>query len=162
MAEQTTRAISRTAGEGVRLRNPTGGALTLLLRGQDTGGALTVFESTSAPGEGPPLHTHAREDELIYVLEGALRCRFEDELHDVPAGGCAYIPCGLVHTWQNAGDVPARILVLFTPAAAGMEAFFERFSRLPDDVPAPEGFRALAADAGMDVVGPPLAQSHPA
>jgi hypothetical protein len=46
-------------------------------------------------------------------------------------------------------------------APAGLEVFFERFGRLPDDASVPEAFRMLGSEAGMDVVGPPLAQSDP-
>jgi hypothetical protein len=46
-------------------------------------------------------------------------------------------------------------------APAGLEGFFERFGRLPDDASVPEAFRTLGREAGMDVVGPPLAHSDP-
>jgi hypothetical protein len=109
-----------------------------------------------APGEGPPLHVHADEDEILYVLEGTLRFVLEDE--DVaPPGSFVFVPRGARHTWQNVGDGPSRLLVLFVPA--GMEAFFERFGQLPDDVSVPETFRSLGSKVGMEVVGPPLARS---
>jgi hypothetical protein len=62
------------------------------------------------------------------------------------------------HTWQNAGDDPARILVLFTPAAAGMEEFFERSAGLGDETRAADAFQRFAGDAGMEVLGPPMAR----
>jgi hypothetical protein len=40
-----------------------------------------------------------------------------------------------------------------------MEAFFERLSNMADFDPAE--FRAAAEENGMQVVGPPLAESHP-
>jgi hypothetical protein len=49
------------------------------------------------------------------------------------------------------------MLALFTPS--GMERFFERFAAL--DSPGPETFLEAAAGTGMEVVGPPLAVSHP-
>ena len=42
-----------------------------------------------------------------------------------------------------------------------MERFFERFATLPAGRFDPESFRAAGREAGMDVVGPPLAVSHP-
>jgi quercetin dioxygenase-like cupin family protein len=155
------RGIHLVPGEGDTLRNPLGGPLTFRARGDDTGGAMTVFESIAGPGEGPPLHTHAEEDEVLYVLEGTLRAKLDGELRDAPAGSFVFIPKRLPHTWQNVGDGPARLLVVFTPAATGMERFFQRFAELPEDAPVPEAFRTLGAEAGMDVVGPPLAQSDP-
>jgi hypothetical protein len=49
--------------------------------------------------------------------------------------------------------------VIFTPAE--MERFFERFAELPDDASPREAFTTLGSEAGMDVVGPPLAESDP-
>ena len=48
---------------------------------------------------------------------------------------------------------------MFTPA--GMEPFFEGFSQVAADDVGPETFRQLGEPCGMQVVGPPLAVSHP-
>jgi quercetin 2,3-dioxygenase len=45
------------------------------VRSDESGGALTAFETTAAPGEGPPLHVHPDQDELIFTLEGTLRVK---------------------------------------------------------------------------------------
>ena len=153
------RAIIRAPGEGDTVANPLGGPLTFKVRGDETNGALIAFESTTEPGEGPPLHVHANEDEILYVLEGRFRFELEGELRAAPTGSFAFVPRGVRHTWQNVGDGSGRLLVLFTPA--GMERFFERFARLPADSPAAARFRSLGSEVGMDVVGPPLAQSDP-
>ena len=129
------------------------------MRGEQSGGALTAFENTVAPGDGPPLHVHAAEDEAWYVLEGDLRFRLGDELRGAPAGSFVFVPRGVPHCFQNVGDAPARILVLFTPS--GMERFFDRFAALPEDADLASAFRSIGAEVGMDVLGPPLARSHP-
>jgi quercetin dioxygenase-like cupin family protein len=139
------------------LKNPAGGELTFKARGDQTGGSLTAFESSAAPGEGPPVHRHAREDEVIYVLEGQLRFKLDEKVLDAPAGSLVYIPRGTAHVWQNSGDDPARFLVFFTPAATGMEQFFERSAGLGGDLSASEAFKRFAGDAGMEVLGPPMA-----
>lgn len=159
MAEEESTAIRLAPGEGAAIRNPVGGPLTFKVRGEETNGTLTVFESIVARGEGPPLHAHADEHEVVYVLEGTLRLKLEDQIQPAPAGAFAFIPRGCPHTWQNVGESSARILVIFTPAAAGMETFFERF--VSDGAPILESFRALGSAAGMDVLGPPLAESDP-
>jgi quercetin dioxygenase-like cupin family protein len=132
-----------------------------MARDEQTGGALTVFESTPAPGEGPPLHRHAREDEVLYVLKGRLRVKLEETIHDAPAGSFVFLPRGVPHAWQNVGDAPANLLVLFAPGAVGMEQFFERFAELGDDTRVAEAFKKFASDAGMEELGPPLAESDP-
>jgi quercetin dioxygenase-like cupin family protein len=161
MIEQQRRAFVTTLVTGEALESP-GGSLTFMAKGERTAGAVTAFQSSAAPGHGPPLHLHRHEDELMYVLEGSLRFRLGETLHDAPAGSTAFLPRGVPHTWQSMGEKPARILVVFTPAAPGMERFFERAARLPESGRTADAFRDFADDAGMSVVGPPLAQSHPA
>jgi hypothetical protein len=46
---------------------------------------------------------------------------------------------------------------MFTPA--GMERFFDRFAGLSDGADAPDAFRSIGREVGMEVVGPPLAKS---
>lgn len=146
-------------GEGRAIQGPAGGMLTFKARGEQTAGSLTALENVIAPGDGPPLHVHAAEDEAWYVLEGRLRFRLGTGLHAAPAGSFVFVPRGTPHCFQNVGSEPARILVLFTPA--GMERFFDRFAALPDGADIPEAFRSIGREVGMDVVGPPLSRSDP-
>ena len=139
-------------GEGETIEGPAGGPLTFKARGEQTGGSLTAFENVIAPGDGPPLHTHAAEDEAWYVLAGTLRFRLADEEAVAPAGSFVFVPRGTPHCFTNAGSTPARILVLFTPS--GMERFFDAFAALETFSPA--AFAEIGAGVGMAVIGPPL------
>lgn len=159
MLDPELRAVHLAPGEGATVRNPVGGPLTFKLRGAETNGTLAAFESIAAPGEGPPLHVHANEEEVWYALEGTFRFKLEGEVRPAPAGSFVFIPRGVVHTWQNIGDSPGRLLAIVTPA--GFETFFERFGELPADAAVQEEFRALGSQVGMHVVGPPLAVSDP-
>lgn len=143
--------------EGETVDTPIGGVIVFKVRGEQTGGTVTAFENLVEPGEGPPLHTHANEDESLYVLEGEVRFKLGDEIHSAPAGSFVFVPRGAPHTWQNVSDGPARMLIHFTPS--GMERFFDGFAAL--ETPGPAAFETVGADVGMDVVGPPLAQSDP-
>jgi quercetin dioxygenase-like cupin family protein/ketosteroid isomerase-like protein len=161
MHEHKTRPFVRASEPEKAFDKPAPvGELNFKAHDRDTGGAMTAFESNIAPGEGPPFHLHLREDEAIYVLEGRIRVRLEEVVHEAPAGSFVFIPRGVPHTWQNVDETQVRLLVVFTPAAPGMERFFARAAELPDKARA-EAFGRFAADAGMDVLGPPLAQSHP-
>lgn len=139
-------------GEGTTIEGPAGGPLTFKARGEQTGGALTAFENVIAPGDGPPLHVHANEDEAWCVIAGELRFQLGDDRAAAPAGSFVFVPRGTPHCFVNAGSEPARILVLFTPS--GMEAFFDRFAEL--EAFDPSAFRSIGAGVGMDVTGPPL------
>jgi quercetin dioxygenase-like cupin family protein len=145
--------------EGATIQGPAGGPLSFKVRGEQTNGTLTVFENVIAPGDGPPLHAHANEDESWYVLDDDLRFKLDSEIRSAPAGSFVFVPRGTPHCFQNVGEQPARILVMFTPA--GMERFFDRFASLPAGPVDPDAFQSIGRDVGMDVLGPPLAASPP-
>jgi quercetin dioxygenase-like cupin family protein len=141
-------------GDGETLQGPVGGPITFKARAEQTNGALTVFENVVAPGDGPPVHVHAGEDECWYLLEGELQFKLGEDLHDVAAGAFVYVPRGVPHAFRNIGDGYARMLVAFTPS--GMERFFDRFAAPARGVDAAEAFVRIGRDVGMEVVGPPL------
>ena len=47
-----------------------GNLTTNLAESKETNGAFFLVEATLAAGNEPPPHSHSREDELFYVLEG--------------------------------------------------------------------------------------------
>ena len=155
--EDKSEGIAVPSGDGNRVRSPLGGDITFIVTGEQSNGALAALEAVNHPGEGPPLHFHGREDETVYVLEGDFRWKLGDELSVTGPGSFVFIPRGLPHTWQVIGERSGRMLITFAPA--GMEGFFEKLSSLTEfDL---EAFRAAAAEHGMEVVGPPLAESDP-
>jgi quercetin dioxygenase-like cupin family protein/ketosteroid isomerase-like protein len=151
---EVPRPLLRRPGEAQTADNALGGAVTYWARSEETGGSISALETAVAPGAGPPLHVHVNEDEFIYVLEGRVRVRLEDDVHDAPAGSFVFIPKGMPHTWQNVRDDVARFLFGFAPGAPGMEGFFEHGAAAGAGLD--ERFARFARDAGMRVVGPPL------
>jgi quercetin dioxygenase-like cupin family protein len=143
-----TSGLVVVAGEGRQVLSPVGGSIVHKVGGDESGGSVAVFESLIPPSEGPPLHVHANEEEVLYVLEGTFRFRLGDAVSNAPEGSLMFVPRGVPHTWQNAGDDAGRLLITFTPA--GMERFFDRAE---GDRAAFEG---LGHELGMTVVGPPL------
>jgi quercetin dioxygenase-like cupin family protein len=136
-------------GDGHKLGNPVGGQVTFKVRGSQSDGEISVFESVIAPGDGPPLHTHANEVEILYVLAGRFRFQLSDEVVDAAPGTTMFVPRGTAHCFQNAGEDPGTLLIVFTPS--GMEHFFELTGADRS------AFAEMAAKVGMEVVGPPLA-----
>jgi mannose-6-phosphate isomerase-like protein (cupin superfamily) len=159
MAENEERGILLAPGEGPSVDNPVRGRLTFKVRGEQSNGALSAFESDAPPAEGPPLHVHPNADEIWYVLEGTFRVRLDDAIEDAPSGTFVFIPRGVPHTWQNVGAAPGRFLAILTPA--GLERFFDRFAEQADDIPGRDPFRAFGREYGMEAVGPPLSASNP-
>ena len=60
-----------------------------------------------SPKQGPALHTHLREDELWYVIEGDFRFKAGDAMLRASTGGMAFGPRGMPHAFQNIGDTRA-------------------------------------------------------
>ena len=149
-------------GGGLSLENPAGGVMTFLIMAARSGGAVTALETTAAVGEGPPLHVHRREDELIYVLEGRFRVKLDDELFDAPAGAFVFVSRGTAHTWQATADPTSRMFAAVLPAATGFEQMFARYAELAPADRGPAAFHRLGRETGaLEVVGPPLAVSDP-
>lgn len=72
---------------------------------------------------GAPPHRHEREDEVFYMLEGQMTVMEEDSVATVAAGSYVVLPRGRLHGFWNAGDAPARMLVVLTPGQ--LESYFD-------------------------------------
>lgn len=99
--------------------------------GAETGGRYSVSEWWVAPwGKGPGPHSHAREDELFYVLAGTMAVRVADSWHDLAAGAFLRIPAGTLHDFENRTGEPAGLLNVFMGAfehdMPAIVAWFER------------------------------------
>lgn len=81
---------------------------------------VAFLEYVTRKGEEPPDHTHASEDELFYVLEGALTFHCSDATFDVEAGGFVFLPRGLPHGYVIRSDGPVRLLVVTAPVREGL------------------------------------------
>jgi quercetin dioxygenase-like cupin family protein len=101
--------------------------MTVKVRGADTGGAYSVFEDWLPPGAGPPLHTHTREHESMYVLEGGVRATLGDQTFDLKTGSLLHMPLGVPHSFKNLSDKPARLLLSYAPG--GFEKLFLEFGK---------------------------------
>jgi quercetin dioxygenase-like cupin family protein len=133
--------------------------------GADSGGALSLAEVLVRAGGEPPLHVHAREDEIFYVLEGEVTFMRGVERIDAGPGTSVLLPRGIQHGFAVRTPM-ARMLVMATPA--GLEEAFRAFSEpAPERTlpPATEGppdaaeMEALSAEFerhGVTFVGPPL------
>ena len=89
-----------------------------------TGGACYIFESEFGPGSGNKLHVHRNEDELGYVLEGALAIRLDTKDIEVGAGGIAFLPRNIPHAIRNPLSTPSKYLFAAIPGGF-IEHWFE-------------------------------------
>jgi quercetin dioxygenase-like cupin family protein len=98
--------------------------IRVLLHGEQSDGQVSVMDNTVPPGwEGPPLHHHDF-DEAFYVLEGEPTFQLGQELRTAGPGEVVFAPRGAHHTFANPSDMPARYVLVCTPA--GFERYFAR------------------------------------
>ena len=79
------------------------------------GSGSAFLEYVTRQGEEPPDHTHGSEDEMFYVLEGAVIFRCGDKAFDLERGGFVFLPRGIEHGYTIRGDAPLRLIVVTSP-----------------------------------------------
>src|SRR5262245_27712269 len=67
----------RTDGAGQSIAI-VGDIYRFLATGDETDGKYALWEAVVAPGGGPPPHTHSREEEGFYVLDGEITFQVGD------------------------------------------------------------------------------------
>ena len=157
---QTAEPIVAGPGQGEALW--AFGSLALVKASADTtAGAVAVTEQLAPQGAGSPLHVHHREHEWFYVIEGELTFWVGGEVSVAPAGTFVFGPKGIPHTFIVSSE-QARFLLVTEPG--GFEQFMrsagEPAQRLeippaPTTPPDIAAMTALAAEYGIDIIGPP-------
>jgi mannose-6-phosphate isomerase-like protein (cupin superfamily) len=113
-------------GEGERV-NLLALGVRFMIDGARTGGAFSLVEHPlPARALGSPVHTHKNEDEYTYVLEGRVGLQLGDEVIEAGPGDLVFKPRGVPHAFWNAGDEPARMLEIISPA--GFEDYFRELA----------------------------------
>lgn len=126
-----------------------------ILSASESGGAMSIVDSLSPAGSGPPRHVHEREDEAFVLLSGECEFWLEGQTFTRAAGEATLIPRGREHTFRVAGGQPCRHLIILPPG--GFEGFFADMAngrfRIPEDM---EQVGASAARHSLRFTGPPL------
>jgi quercetin dioxygenase-like cupin family protein len=100
-----------------------------MIDGDATGGAFSLVEHPLPPRAlGAPVHTHRNEDEYSYVLEGRVGVQLGGDVIEAGPGSLVFKPRGVAHAFWNAGDEPARLLEIISPA--GFEHYFRELAPL--------------------------------
>ena len=128
----------------------------------------SMAEFTEPPGEGPPLHSHADEEEGFYVVDGEVVIQIGDQTLLATKGAFVLVPRDVAHTYRVVGDQPATLLIIISPP--GFEGmFFE--GGVPAEGPGlPPGrvrtltdaeWQALDLKYDRKIVGPALGPDAP-
>ncbi len=134
-------------GEGTHL-DVLGNVITLLVSREQTKGAFSVMIQTTPPGGGTPLHTHHREDEALYVLEGEYEIQYGEKTVRAGAGSFVFAPREIPHRFTNVSAGQSRMLGFISPA--GFEGFFEELSKLAPP-PGMDKILALAKEYEVEI-----------
>jgi quercetin dioxygenase-like cupin family protein len=112
-----TEPVLTGPGAGRTVTNSSGSSTELKLAGEQAGGDWAVVEWHLRAGDEPPIHTHTREDETLYVLDGSITAFVGDERIEVEAGSYAALPKNVPHGLTVRSD-EARLLITLEPAGA--------------------------------------------
>jgi quercetin dioxygenase-like cupin family protein len=151
-------ALQRDDGEALWFL---GVLATIKASADTTDGRVAVIEHLAPQGSGSPLHVHRREEEWFYVIDGQLTFWVGGQVIQAPAGSFVYGPRDVPHTFEVTSE-EARFLLVTEPAG------FERFVRTvgepaqsltipppPSELPDPARLATVAADYGIEIIGPP-------
>jgi quercetin dioxygenase-like cupin family protein len=126
-----------------------------------TDGRVAVVEQLVPKGFGSPLHVHRNEDEWFYILDGAVTFWVGGRTVEAAAGAFVYAPRDVPHTFVVTSP-EARFLLVAEPA--GFDDFVRAVSEpaqtrtippVSSDPPDVERLTAIAAEYGIEILGPP-------
>ncbi len=129
------------------------------------GSLLSVVEFVAPKGFGPPLHQHDDEDELLIVLDGEIAFRSGDNEFTAGAGGMAYLPRRVPHTFQVLSETARSVSVTSSETGTPLfDQFVETLSVPADEAVLPEPVEIdggqvakVGAEHKISILGPPPA-----
>jgi quercetin dioxygenase-like cupin family protein len=107
-----------------------GALFHFLSTGDQTNNQFSLIYIEVHKGNEPPAHTHGKEDENYYILEGEVRFWVGENVLDAQAGDFIHLPKGIPHRFELQSEV-VKELMWMTPS--GLEKWF-----WDNSVPAPE------------------------
>jgi quercetin dioxygenase-like cupin family protein len=121
--------------------------ITHKVTAESTAGSLMIEEWSLPAGQMIPPHTHAREDECSYVLDGDLTCYVGGEVVVAPQGSYVVKPRGVPHAFYNAGGETVRVMEILTPGD-NFEGYFDTYEEIVSRQIGDEEHRKERAEIG--------------
>lgn len=107
----------------------------MLLSAEETGGLLSLLKVTEVKGLEPPPHTHTREEEIFYLLNGEIEFFAGGKTYKAAAGDCMFLPRNIMHSFRILTD-QSDVMLLLTPG--GFEkSFIEMSEKAPELIQPP-------------------------
>ena len=157
-------ALSKDEGRGTWAL---GGLFTWKAEGRQTQNEAEIVEIRGRRGVGSPIHTHRRQIECFYILEGELTYLLGEKEVRMAAGAFVLVPAQTRHALVVESE-EARFLSFVFPA--GLAKFFDEVGRpaeaatLPPlnlPMPDPAVLGAAAEHSDQTILGPPLRPRGP-
>lgn len=127
------KVIRRHEGKTVKVL---GDQVNIKVESADSPYSMAIVVVDVPPGSGTPCVTHAKEEEVYFLLEGELFMHTPTERHTLAPGDMVHLPAGTPHGYRNPGDGAARFLAW--TVGGPMDRFFvtmdERVHELPRDL----------------------------
>jgi len=141
--------IRHTEGQRVQVL---GDQVTIKVASADSPNGQAIVSVEVPPGSGTPCVTHAKEEEVYYLVDGTLLMHTPTEKHLLQPGDLVHLPPLTPHGYRNPGDRPARFLAW--TVGGPMDRFFvtmaERVHQLPQDLGT---MQSVLAEFGVQRVG---------
>ncbi|HEV3430179.1 MAG TPA: cupin domain-containing protein [Paraburkholderia sp.] len=121
-----------------------------VIAGMSSEAPYTIMDMRVAPGGGAPAHRSIDEDKTFVMLEGALEFRLGEGVRAIAAGEALAVARGDLHGFTNRTTMPARMLLVASPARH--DGFFRAMAALPvpHDI---EAVRRICAAFGQQIEG---------
>lgn len=153
-AQAPARAYTLAPNEGETI-NVVGDGIRILADAHATGGRCFIFECTTPPGGGPPVHRHGVDDEFFFILAGRYRFLLDGKTIEAQPGSFVSAPRGSLHAFTNIADTPGRMLIITSPA--GLETPFRRTHEASTSGPlTPDKLGAIFEAFNLTIHGPPI------
>jgi mannose-6-phosphate isomerase-like protein (cupin superfamily) len=117
-----TKSSANLPGEQQETLLVAGNSIIIKVHGGQTENAYSVFELHVPPNVGAGLHIDKDWDEWWHVIEGTFVFMLNGERIELNAGGFAYGPKGVPHSFKNAGEATGKLVMITMPS--GLEKFF--------------------------------------
>lgn len=140
-------------GEG-RTVHYAGNVMQWKLEQDKSGGFCSVVEVVMRRGEEPPLHTHANEDEMYFVMEGDLTYYCGSDVFDVSPGDAVFLPRGTPHCFSVSRESgTARLMLLVLPSNS-LRGYFDVMGVASDSPEMPPPMPDFPVAKAVEAIAP--------
>ena len=115
-----------SAATGIHCESSATPVLRHRVHAQLLAGTTSIHEGLLGPKELVPPHTHANEDQCLYVVSGTVHLEIDGEVIEARTGTYVIKPRGLSHAFWKPTITPALVLEITTPG--GFESFYDEMA----------------------------------